>query len=148
MALIPSIHSRLSGDLLIQGFAPGGVYDRDIRPLGMGETPNAYESTGLLRPLLMVDDTGGSADPFGPNGAYGEYVFVWAFGPRTTNGRTAVRNLIERSTVLLHNWHEPTTRARMVRADRLGEQSDDADPDAVMDRLRFRVVGMYAGVTV
>ena len=142
-SLANQVRDALAADSVIAAAATGGIFDHDIR---RDTNPTTFDTTGgLIKQALMVDDQGGGADAFGPGTARLDFLAVWAFGPDTTQGRSALDSLVARVIVVLHGWHSTTTRELLRYGTRLGQQAAPLEW-TVMDQLRFTVHGTLVGV--
>jgi len=140
------IRDYLLQDATITALTATRIYDRDVRTAGP-DTPSTfpYADSGVPLTHLIVDDSGGTAAPLGPSGAYQDQVRVWIIGPNTATGRGEVELLTQRVRVRLHRWQEGTSRVFATYASRTGFVADPPPHLGVMDVLTFAVAGLTVG---
>jgi hypothetical protein len=139
---VAAIAAALKADATVAGIVAGRVTDHDIRRSGWEASPTFFDGDGVIRPTLMVDDSGAVRPPFGHPAERLATVYVWGFAPDTPAGRASLATLMTRVEVLLHRWQVPDTGALALPAARLGQQRDDAG--AIFDRITVALSGVLA----
>lgn len=124
----------------------GGAWKRPLVRTGPGSTPEAFDSSGRVKPAAVVPDRGEVGDGFGPRLAFLGAPEVWCYAPATDAGKTAIdaafaiiRPLLDGATV--DGIAGTGTGLRIVG--RLGIGDDPVIAGAVVDVLRFQADGLW-----
>lgn len=141
-AAVSAIVTALKADATIVSLVNTRVTDHDVRQTGWEANSAYFDSDGVIRTLLMVDDAGSVRPAFGHTASRDSTVSVWGFAPRTTAGRASLDSMMSRVETLFHRWQVPATGAFVTPTFRLGQQSDDYG--AVFDRVTLSIAGVLA----
>jgi hypothetical protein len=139
---VSAIAAAIQADATIAGIVGTRVTDRDIRRVGWESSPTYFDTDGVIRPTVMVDDAGSTRPAFGHTAERMGSVYVWVFGPRTAQGRAAIKTITDRiENEVMPQWHVPGTGAMVLPVFRLGQQSDE---DVTFDRVTLQLGGVLA----
>lgn len=144
-ATVDAIVTALKADATIFSLVNTRVTDEDIRQTGWERNSAYFDADGVIKSVLMVDDTGSTRPAFGHAAERTETVYVWGFAPRTNDGRDDLAAMLARVETLFYGWQVPTTGAVAFPTFRLGQQSDDQG--AVFDRVTLSIAGVLAVAT-
>ncbi len=146
MALTDNIVTYLMQDTQIVSYTSNRVYPFDVRMAGPGVANPVYTTAeGYLLTSLIVDDSGGVAALNAPSGATRDRLHVWILAE--SNDRLEVETLADRLLVKLHRYQDPTSKAILTYAERLGIQPDPPASTGILDRITFTVGRMVPGVS-
>lgn len=142
MSAVAAIVAALKADATIFSLVNTRVTDHDVRQQGWEANSAYFDSDGVIKTLLAVDDSGSVRPAFGHTAARDSSVYVWGFAPRTTAGRASLESMMTRVETLFHRWQVPDTGAFVTPTFRLGQTSDDHG--AMFDRVSLTIAGVLA----
>lgn len=144
---VSRIHSRLSADGTLGFLLSGGIYTREIKREGAGNTPAAFDVDGDPLPAAVVTDGTDEQTPFGPDGSFQSFPWIYVYAPPHDTGKATIANAWDQMYSLLHRWRFATGNGTDVEVQVIGRLGVMDEPDASVDRvmggMRLQVTGLW-----
>jgi hypothetical protein len=139
----------LKTDSILYEWASGGILDRDPRRSGPNATGEVFDTDemGDIRPTIACTGANATRSLGGPQSAYEDTVVIRIFTPDYTRFYGEIDAITERITAMLFGYRHSNDRPSLFRWNsRLGIQAGGAFEDVAYEEIRFRIVGLHAGV--
>jgi hypothetical protein len=145
-----AVFAKLTADSGLQTVLPGKVWRRELKRSGPGMTPEAFSQVPpkhVIRPSIVVPDSGENADGIGPRGSFLAFPSIVMYAPASDSGHLVIEQIMLLARMSLVGWvfglSTGTGCVIEMVAGRMGVHDDPIIEGAISDTMRFQVGGMW-----